>query len=186
MSPKTSKHLRRPCSGYVHTCIGLGVFFCFEDFWGMCSVLNHSNIIELTWNRSSGLAMPSVSLNIALFCLMTRLELQNPQQQYYICRQTVFSRSWNCLIWDFEMTVGMCSGGKPWNCVLPLIWPTNDPWHSHQTRPDLTGGQDRLDWLVLPMAIKNLRLDLTVLFGLCNRMRGIPQVLNPFIVNIWV
>ena len=76
--------------------------------------------------------------------------------------------------------------------VFPLTLAPNDAWHPHQTRldlppPDLPGGQDRLHrsvWFV--DGDKEFRLDLTVLFGLCNRMRGVPQVPNPFIVILWV
>ena len=39
---------------------------------------------------------------------------------------------------------------------------------------------------VLPIEIGSFRLDLTGLFDFQNRMKGIPQVLNSFIVLVWI
>ena len=76
--------------------------------------------------------------------------------------------------------------GKPRNYVLHLISVPCDMLHPKQTGSNLPEGQGSLGWSALPMVVRSFWLYLTVLFGLCDRVRGVQQVIKHLIVVVWV
>ena len=67
-----------------------------------------------------------------------------------------------------------------------MQWSPDDLWDPYQPHPDLPGDQHHQHWLFRPPVEVGPKRNLAMLFGLCDAIKGVSQVLNPLIVITWI